>query len=678
MPFLHFESSTNIKDLVGRRLVTNKISAIFELVKNSFDADAESVTISLDIDNDTLTISDNGKGMSLSDIKTKWMVIGTDNKKGVNYTEKGRPINGEKGIGRFSVDRLGRYLTLISSTGKNGETIKMEFDWQRFEDQKDTNLNQIEIEYVFLKTPRDKGVDLIISGLRDIWSKPEIESLERKLRGLLSPFPKTYNDFKIILDCKKFGYVSKELEPYNLKDISSLWIDMKITKEDSTSISYSLYRNGVVIEEKTYPNPYNFGPVKLIVYSFNENDKRSFYYKFNEHVKNFGNIRIYRDYFQIYPYGENDNDWLGIDIRKAQGVFRNLGVRDLIGYIQIYREHNPDFIDATNRQGLEENQALEDLRTFFRKEVLPKLEEYFFLKKFKTEEKEHVRNREDITKATKSLNAIAKDLKRTLPEKAQQVLELTKIIQENNQKQDKIIRNQQQLVEVYKRIASKETLLHGIIHQVLIRLQNVEAAVWNQRDDVSKFELPSDLHDLLEESQDFILSTTKEINDYLLSARNYILRKREKITINLYDQLQKVFNAHKHSLENEKINYTIIGSQSINMKFDLNDFKVIFENLISNSKKSLAKVHDRPREIEVKFEVTAYKLNIFFKDNGVGIEKNAISHIFTPFYTTTDGYGMGLAIVDELVKTNNGEINLIKPVDNEPGATFQLSFNLGG
>lgn len=146
MGTLHFESSTNLKDLIGRRLVTNKISAIFELVKNSFDADAEEVLVEIDEDKDTLIIADNGNGMSLKDIANKWMVIGTDNKKGKNVSLKGRPLNGEKGIGRFSVDRLGSKLTLISSIGEHDKTVKVNFEWESFEDQDGKKL----VRYLFI------------------------------------------------------------------------------------------------------------------------------------------------------------------------------------------------------------------------------------------------------------------------------------------------------------------------------------------------------------------------------------------------------------------------------------------------------------------------------------------------------------------------------------------------
>ncbi|WP_054025273.1 sensor histidine kinase [Bacillus sp. FJAT-28004] len=679
MPILHFSSSTNIKDLVGRRLVTNKISAIFELVKNSFDADAEGVTVTIDPEKDVLMIEDNGTGMDLKDIQEKWMVIGTDHKKGTNVTAKGRPLNGEKGIGRFSADRLGNRLYLISRKESEEQTISVEFDWTEFEDQDNKLLSDIPIMYSLDKDKdkRDKkGTLLIITGLRDAWVVREIKTLEKRLKGMLSPFSNLENDpFEIILDCKMFGYDNMVLEPYNLNDISSLWVEMNIDPYNLEQVNYEVYRNGALIEEKSYRNKYNFGPVKVVIYSFDKGEKQSFYHRFKDHVKDYGNIRIYRDFFQIYPYGEAQNDWLELELRKSQGHYRFLGVRDIIGYIQIYREHNTEFIDATNRQGLEETEALSQLKEFIAKEVMKKLEEYFYYKKFKTTENQHIEHRVEITEATNKLNIMAKEIKNFSPELALQVVELSKVIRSSNQEQDKIIKNQQQLVEVYKRLSSKETLLQGIIHQVLIRLQNLDTSIWNQKSDLSDFIIDEDISKIIKENEDFILETSKEIKSYLLDARNYLLRKREKVEVNLYDQLNKICKSFSSTLINESISCSITGQMNVRFRIDINDLKIIIENLVSNSIKSFKIIDDREKVISITYEVSATTLNIIFRDNGLGIAEDIIPHIFTPFYSTTEGgFGMGLSIIDELVKTNNGEINLIK---SDIGAAFQISFGLG-
>ena len=147
---LHFSASTSVKNLFGRGLVTDQVAAVFELVKNSYDADATEVEIifsNLNTNNSSIIISDDGTGMDLHDIEHRWMVIGTDSKKNVLLSPIfRRPLNGDKGIGRFSVDRLGSYLHMESQKRDSSQKYSVEFDWSLF-DGAAKNIGEISIPY---------------------------------------------------------------------------------------------------------------------------------------------------------------------------------------------------------------------------------------------------------------------------------------------------------------------------------------------------------------------------------------------------------------------------------------------------------------------------------------------------------------------------------------------------
>jgi two-component system C4-dicarboxylate transport sensor histidine kinase DctB len=58
-----------------------------------------------------------------------------------------------------------------------------------------------------------------------------------------------------------------------------------------------------------------------------------------------------------------------------------------------------------------------------------------------------------------------------------------------------------------------------------------------------------------------------------------------------------------------------------------------------------------------------------FIDNGIGVKEEERERIFDPFHTTTEGFGLGLTIVDEITKEYNGALELI----NTPiGACFSV------
>ena len=75
---LAFKVSAGLKNLIGRDLISDKYIAIFELVKNSYDANASMVKISYLISDEgvgKIIISDNGSGMTYKDIIQKWLFV---------------------------------------------------------------------------------------------------------------------------------------------------------------------------------------------------------------------------------------------------------------------------------------------------------------------------------------------------------------------------------------------------------------------------------------------------------------------------------------------------------------------------------------------------------------------------------------------------------------------------
>ena len=102
---LQFKVSAGLKNIIGKELINSEYIAIFELVKNSYDAGATHVKISFL--NDTIEIEDNGKGMTKDDIINKWLFVAYSEKKEENrkesYRDKIRPHTaGAKGIGRVN------------------------------------------------------------------------------------------------------------------------------------------------------------------------------------------------------------------------------------------------------------------------------------------------------------------------------------------------------------------------------------------------------------------------------------------------------------------------------------------------------------------------------------------------------------------------------------------------
>ncbi|MCH8491580.1 MAG: ATP-binding protein, partial [Oceanicaulis sp.] len=207
-----FKISSGLKNLIGSELITDNFVAVFELVKNSFDAKATEVIITFEnlySENAKIIIQDNGKGMDYDDLINKWLFVAysakRDGTEDLDYRDKIRSERlyaGAKGVGRFSCDRLGRYLNLITiKDNPNAKIENLYVDWTKFEEDQKKEFITIPVDHRELKKSNysiKHGTVLEISGIRiDEWNRDSLKKLKDKLSKLVRPdLNKTIKDEK--------------------------------------------------------------------------------------------------------------------------------------------------------------------------------------------------------------------------------------------------------------------------------------------------------------------------------------------------------------------------------------------------------------------------------------------------------------------------------------------------
>jgi PAS domain S-box-containing protein len=132
-------------------------------------------------------------------------------------------------------------------------------------------------------------------------------------------------------------------------------------------------------------------------------------------------------------------------------------------------------------------------------------------------------------------------------------------------------------------------------------------------------------------------------------------------------QVVKVHNVLDHALQfsNKIICEKKIAvlkeekSEPILAYFDKGQLAQIFLNIIGNAVKSMNKGGTLKITMGKSERIKKEYILIGFEDNGCGIEKENITKIFDPFYTTYEsGTGLGLSVVHKLIIANNGEIEV--------------------
>ena len=436
----------------------------------------------------------------------------------------------------------------------------------------------------------------------------------------------------------------------------------EISANDPEKIRITVNKDGLEYES-IQTNPFSFGSVKAQVFMFNQGDKVRFANRYGLRVREYGNIRLYRDSFRIYPYGEAKNDWLDLDRRQTQGLMRFLGSRDLIGYVQIGKESNPNLIPLTNRQGLEENTAFEELRNFVMQVCIKTLESYYFTKVKKGTNETIQKSKVQIGGAVAGLTELAKVLKDANPDAAKQIKDYTSVIQKEQKNQLQFVQDQQEIVKVYSRIAQKETFLHKMIHQSMIHVKDAEVAMNAFIRNAEDME-PAEAAKLRA-----IHGYIKDALSLLRTVRDDVVKKRTKSPQDLERLTQRYLQDNNAYFSENSVTVSAVCVGNMQCVVDPGDIKAILNNLATNAVKSLVKVSDRPRELRFELYRTDRFVIIKCIDNGIGIPEVDRERIFDPFQSTTDGFGLGLTIIDEIAKEYNGALELI---DTAVGACFSV------
>ena len=149
MEKITYQISSRAAILLGRESVSKVDGAIIELVKNTYDADASLCILTFDVEHNAIYIIDNGTGMTKDIIQNCWMLIGTDNKKYEYQSKKHRIKSGEKGIGRFALDRLGEVCEMYTKHIASNKTLYWKTDWKNFEEVGKT-INEVAADLDYL------------------------------------------------------------------------------------------------------------------------------------------------------------------------------------------------------------------------------------------------------------------------------------------------------------------------------------------------------------------------------------------------------------------------------------------------------------------------------------------------------------------------------------------------
>ncbi|TET36954.1 MAG: ATP-binding protein [Planctomycetota bacterium] len=726
--------------MLGEQLIKNERIALIELIKNSYDADASWVKVTFkgfgpkyEIKKKSkIIIEDDGIGMKANVIKKHWLNPATPEKKirkkKKATTRKGRVIQGEKGIGRYAILKLGKNIRIITKPKgiknehivdfnfskydndfleENGEPIELFIDDLAipFETRKPLIIKKESIKFGVRKITRlPHGTRIEISDLKGSWTENKVERVYKDITKLQSIFQSVIKERKKTIegDFQVWVYKDDKLQKYHenyVEQLNALFKRQAVFKiekgrynEDKQEFTFRIngkpkaikLRDTKLAGLKTFKDyfgnkgeilderPTECGSFEFGFYIFMAPRKAPPKYLLDKEdwklIKSH-RIYLYRDGLRVYPYGEPEDDWLRIDVLRgivAAGHF--LSNDQVVGYINISQANNPKLMDKTNREGLlEQGNATDDFIILIQTFLayLRRGPYAQYLEGYKSKKAQDVFRTEQISLRFEELKTEFKGKNKALKI-------ISKVEKEYKTEREYLVQRAETTEELAGVGLSVEVASHDIMLIMSKAMILIDSVIKETMLDVKidKNELQKELQ-ALRGMLSFIEAQLKDIQLLFKSSKKKIR------LIEIKDIIDKVMRIYKRQFKDEGILFQIKKKGSP-LKAKTTDAVLLqlLLNLFDNAVYWLQTMNRKKKKIEILLDGNNGKM--VFSDDGPGVDKDDAPYIFEPFYSGkgVEGRGLGLYIARQLLERHDYTIELARFKSERilSGANFVVCF----
>ncbi len=680
---VRFSVDGGLIERLGRELVAKQETALSELVKNCYDADATFVKVifkNAEHEGGRLEIIDNGVGMSKEQLITGFMRISsTDKIDNPVSTKYSRQKAGRKGIGRFSTQRLGEQLIITTQTEDEDFAHRVTIDWNNI--YKGNSLTSISFPIDKVSKERVAGTTLFIDNLREKWSEASIRRAYRYILELLQPFSisniKEQDHFEYgfnvsfvredngkelaIADERTMIYdlaIAEILGEVDKSGNGIIYLKSKYVNQEPKYLQkeYKTLRNirfkaFYFIHDKAYLSPLQLGQVKSM-------------------LNNIGGIRLYRNGFRVLPYGEQGNDWLGLDsaAKGRSGEKAPIGNSNFLGFVEVNDIEGIMFNETASREGLIENDAFRELIAFVYRAIEIGIEP-----RGQHHKKEERKNQINNELRSQIIRKNVEKIEKTFLE----VLEKTNFSEEQKEEFKKTI---PLLTSEIKQDIEENITETNALRVMASVGQSIGEFTHEIRQYMPKFQAQLGMIGLFIQGEKGRIAL-KKLSDYFINFKTYTSFFDETVSNAVIRELspinlQKNIADFKAIIQNDltkanielEVEYLDNGKY-ITCKMHKSEWFSILMNFYSNARKAIAK-KKRETDLDGKIKIQLSKKNnkifISFMDNGYGILPQNHTTIFQPFWTTSleddfQGTGLGLSIVQTIINSYGGKVYVEEP-----------------
>ncbi len=667
---MHFKFSPKILQRLGEELIPNPDQGIIELVKNSYDADATECTVKLvntSAIGGSIIISDNGVGMDKDAISEGWLVLGRSKKANREITRLGRLPVGNKGLGRLAALQQGSQVILKTRPkDEPGIEYSLTINWDDF-----LEADVVEdVPFNIKKNSIDKwqGTDIIVSNLKNIFTKRDIQRLARELLLLAEPFA-SQSGFRIQLIAPEFSEIEKQVNNAYFSD-AEYHLKASINEVGIAEASLLDWQGKVIfyaehseLSQEPYKTPlteFELWVFLLNPQSFSARNTSVSVKQVREWLAQAGNVRLYHRGLRVKPYGDIDDDWLRLNYARSRNPEVRPSTKTVIGRVIV---NDPDdmLLQKTDRIGFIENEAFLELKRFAINVL-----EWMAKERLKVTETQRERVKKQVPRdITEAKARIEEVIEAEVPEESRPIVRgAVQQYETLTERETKVLREDLQL---YRSLATAGTTAAVFAHESgkpVTLIEKIARRIENK----GRESLKEKYQEFLEDPVLKLYQVAKS----LLRFSNFPLHllKREKrrssvvdihsVIDDIIELFQPFFDDGNIQIEKIKIDGTpsIYGSIAL--------LESIIINLLTNSINAFNVEGGRNegRKVIISTETGEGYVKLKVLDNGLGIHDIKIDEIWLPGRTTRPGgTGLGLTIVKDSVSDLGGSVKVISKAD---------------
>ena len=685
---------------LGRELVADKTTAVAELVKNSYDADATRVQLVFHDPKKggVLEVVDDGCGMNLQAVEDRWMRLSTDHKERRPISQKYARIRaGSKGIGRFATESLGKKLILSTTVEGDPQLVVATFDWSEFE-KPGVSLDTIGCTYRLEECEDERhGTTLRIEGLHDGWEQRDLSRVRKAIQLLQPPFPLAE------------GYRNQTIDPRVVSLDPGFSVGILVGADDalesegrSSEVESFLAAATAVIEARVDESGCGSWRVRSRRLDVNESTKyperlllvgpftlSASYFVFKPDAigdlsvklardmgRAYGGIRIYRDGLRVPPYGDPSDDWLGLNEEYRKRVeLAPIATNNWFGHVSLTRDDNVLLIDTASREGVVENDAFEELRTFVKDVLIQSARRIAAArgKKPRAGKRRSAASREKLVRRVLKLSTAMLELSRKgKSAEAEALLKEAYSLAGQARKSDRRAKADERTlldeISLMRILASLGTSIVVFSHEVRSAINATIGRLVNLQEDIERVPAPWSERIAMGMTDAFeAVSRLDHLTDYI-EAYASRSRRRERAPQPLHAVLKQFEDGFG----------PLVARLSVDLDWEVSprhlrtramtrtEIEAILVNLLTNALKACTANEGGVRRISVTTQQAGNEVLLRFQDTGVGVPEELQETLFEPFVTSTRptenslgaGTGLGLKIVRDIAEANEGSTAL--------------------